>query len=338
MTSWAELAARATTTPAEIKAQLDLSAVVMSYGVTLTPLPGGEKLIGLCPFHDDTQPSLTVWRNERDEWQVGCWACDFGPGDLFTFIMRWHECGFAEAMQITLDLDEDDLPEPPPINKETVIRATMSIDKIMSRGTETAAVQELLRARNIRVPPTWVIEEFDVRADGDTVLIPHYGSGNQLIAVKRRSPELGWKNIAARGSELTELYGAWRLRSLAPIILCEGESDTWTVSYAYQGVSVNVLGLPSGVSTTPRNEWIDLLTGWADTVVLAFDGDRAGRLGVVRWIDAIGGRCVNLRVAVLPDGEDASSIGPDGVKECIGQSGVAEQCRDTLLRLANETR
>ena len=44
----------------------------------------GRAFVGICPWHDDTRPSLQV-NQERQSWK--CWVCDIG-GDVFSYVMR----------------------------------------------------------------------------------------------------------------------------------------------------------------------------------------------------------------------------------------------------------
>jgi len=56
----------------------------------------GRLFVGLCPWHDDTHPSLQV-NPERQSFK--CWVCDIG-GDVFTFVMKMEGVGFPEALRI----------------------------------------------------------------------------------------------------------------------------------------------------------------------------------------------------------------------------------------------
>jgi DNA primase len=59
----------------------------------------GRHFVGLCPWHNDRKPSLTV-NPERQTWK--CWVCDIG-GDVFSFIMQKEGCDFREAIQMLAD-------------------------------------------------------------------------------------------------------------------------------------------------------------------------------------------------------------------------------------------
>ena len=74
-----------------IKAQADLVKVVESYGVVLKK-QGGD-FVGLCPFHDDTKPSLHVTPSKQ-LWH--CPACGAG-GNVLQFVAKREGCTEKEA-------------------------------------------------------------------------------------------------------------------------------------------------------------------------------------------------------------------------------------------------
>jgi DNA primase len=59
----------------------------------------GRNYVGLCPWHDDSRPSLQV-NPERQSFK--CWVCDIG-GDVFSFIMKMDGVTFPEALAILAD-------------------------------------------------------------------------------------------------------------------------------------------------------------------------------------------------------------------------------------------
>ncbi len=75
-----------------VRAATDIVAVVSQY-VGLTP--AGENLKGVCPFHEDTKPSLTVSPAKQVYY---CFGCGEG-GDVFKFVMKAENLDFAEALQ-----------------------------------------------------------------------------------------------------------------------------------------------------------------------------------------------------------------------------------------------
>ena len=55
----------------------------------------GRVFKGLCPFHDDSNPSMDV---DPDRGTFKCWACNEG-GDVFAFIQKRYNLDFLEAME-----------------------------------------------------------------------------------------------------------------------------------------------------------------------------------------------------------------------------------------------
>ena len=55
----------------------------------------GRVFKGLCPFHDDSNPSMDV---DPERGTFKCWACNEG-GDVFAFIQKRYNLDFLEAME-----------------------------------------------------------------------------------------------------------------------------------------------------------------------------------------------------------------------------------------------
>lgn len=68
---------------------------LVSEVVALKPLQGGRDFVGLCPFHDDKNPSFHVY---PDRQSYRCWVCDAG-GDCFRWVMEIERLSFPEALE-----------------------------------------------------------------------------------------------------------------------------------------------------------------------------------------------------------------------------------------------
>ena len=78
---------------AELKHAADIVSIVGEY----VPLKRvGRSYKGLCPFHDDHNPSLTV-NPERQLFK--CWVCDAG-GDVIRFVQLRERVEFPEAVEL----------------------------------------------------------------------------------------------------------------------------------------------------------------------------------------------------------------------------------------------
>jgi DNA primase len=77
----------------QVKEANDIVDVVGDY-VALRQ--AGSTFVGLCPFHDDHNPSFRVdprWQNYR------CWSCG-KYGDVFSFVQEHDRVGFKEALEL----------------------------------------------------------------------------------------------------------------------------------------------------------------------------------------------------------------------------------------------
>ncbi|HVM76858.1 MAG TPA: DNA primase [Candidatus Paceibacterota bacterium] len=76
-----------------IKGKLDIVDFLRGY---LTLTPAGRNFKALCPFHHEKTPSFMV-SPDRQTWH--CFGCGLG-GDVFTFIMKYENLEFTEAMRM----------------------------------------------------------------------------------------------------------------------------------------------------------------------------------------------------------------------------------------------
>ena len=76
---------------AALKASVD---IVEYIGSRIVLRKAGKDYVGLCPFHDDKHPSLSVVPAKQ---MFYCPACDVG-GDVIAFIQRIDLCNFHEAV------------------------------------------------------------------------------------------------------------------------------------------------------------------------------------------------------------------------------------------------
>jgi len=77
-----------------IRQAADIATVMTSYGVHLRR--AGTRLVACCPFHTETQPSLSV-SPAKQLWK--CFGCGAG-GDIFTFIELIEHVDFRCALRI----------------------------------------------------------------------------------------------------------------------------------------------------------------------------------------------------------------------------------------------
>ena len=75
----------------EIKDSVDIVNVIGSY---LPLTPKGKNFFGICPFHDDHTPSMSV---SKDKQIYTCFVCH-ETGNVFNFVMKYENISFIEAV------------------------------------------------------------------------------------------------------------------------------------------------------------------------------------------------------------------------------------------------
>ena len=75
-----------------VKKRIDIVDLFKEFGVILSRK--GRNYTGLCPFHDDKKPSLSVDKNKG---LYNCFGCG-ESGDVFTLVEKFKGVGFKEAL------------------------------------------------------------------------------------------------------------------------------------------------------------------------------------------------------------------------------------------------
>lgn len=128
----------------------------------------GRSFVGLCPWHDDSKPSLQV-NPERQTWK--CWVCNIG-GDVFSFVMQREGVDFPDALRMLADRAGIDIDthrsQPRPQagsrdDKHTLYRAMAwaadQFHQYLLNAPEAAVAREYLRERQIADAS---LEEFQI--------------------------------------------------------------------------------------------------------------------------------------------------------------------------------
>ncbi len=116
----------------------------------------GRGFVALCPWHDDTKPSLQI-NPQRQSWK--CWVCDVG-GDVFNFVMRRENIGFREAMEMLAEqagvtlTKRGGAPSSGPTAKRGLLGAMAWAEELyhrcLLRGVAAEAGRDYLRERGLQ--------------------------------------------------------------------------------------------------------------------------------------------------------------------------------------------
>ena len=80
----------------EIRSRSDIVDVISGY---IKLQRKGSNYVGVCPFHNDRNPSMSV-NQPRQIYR--CFSCGAG-GDVFKFVMEYENLSFPEAVKVLAD-------------------------------------------------------------------------------------------------------------------------------------------------------------------------------------------------------------------------------------------
>ncbi len=78
---------------------LEATDIVDVVGAAVSLTRKGKDYVGLCPFHNDHKPSLSVSASKQI---FKCWSCGAG-GDVIAFVQKLHRLEFREALALLAD-------------------------------------------------------------------------------------------------------------------------------------------------------------------------------------------------------------------------------------------
>jgi hypothetical protein len=296
----------------DLRRRASLPAVCTSLGIQLD-----SELRAICPFHDDHDPSFSLYEDANGVQRWGCFPCG-KLGDVFDLVQLVRGVSFGEAIRYVADVGTKEVPSPRRPRKQVLDRRALEtyVDAAQDRVKTDESDGYLCVAAGLT-------DERDVERDkklrylgwgvdeSANVVIPHYSGVGQLTGCKIRSLDgIKW---AFPGSAFPFLYGSWFPQQASRLVLCEGETD---LEHAFEKAGgADVRALPTGASSrTPS--LVDQVCRWR-TVYLALDADEAGREATTRWIVALAERGIigmEVRVLPIPDGEDLRSCDTEVTK------------------------
>ena len=293
----------------ELKQQLPITYVMHHYGHTPQSESSG-RLHYYSPFREDNNPSFDVFYSEDGIQRYGDFADPENRyGSVIDLVMQFEKLSYAKAMPEVRHIFElfkeeidwteelnptDRLAElPDPVLDE-------HLDLPVVSTTSSKVVHDLLRTRpGISIES---LQAFDVR-DGGHYLAAIYPDRR---AIRIRNEGDKWFE---RGSKVS-LYHA---PGQGPnehldrtILLVEGESDAWA-AYGSFGEDMVVCAIP-GTGHLPE-KYLSIFMG--RQVLIAFDGDSAGRNASRSWAAALSEGGTSVSILPMPEGRDLASFQPE---------------------------
>lgn len=197
----------------------DASDIVRIVGQHVALRPHGREYVGLCPFHDDHKPSMTVVPHKQ---MFHCFVCGSG-GDVFSFIQKYHKMDFREALehlaeQAGIELtpwraSPGDGPAAASTSRADLAKASLFAAEffrvIYQKADHGAAAREVVRKRGISDE---MVEAFGIGASPD-----RWDGLLMTLQSKGLDPALFLDAGLLKRRESGGLYDVFRNRLMFPI-------------------------------------------------------------------------------------------------------------------------
>lgn len=319
----------------------------------------GQNFVGICPFHDDRNPSMHVSP------KLGiykCFVCD-AKGNAIHFLMEHEKITYPDALRYlakkySISIEEDE----PETAEQIAARDEKESLYIVNTFAEKYFMEQLLHSEEGKMlgltyfkergfkdstiehfhlgynPGGWDsftqaalkngfkkehLLKLGLTKESESgklfdfyrgrVIFPIHSTLGKVIGFGGRvlkkddkvakyfnSPE---SEIYHKSDTLYDLYLAKKaIRSQDNVYLVEGYTDV--ISMMESGIE-NVVA-SSGTSLTEGQ--IKILASQTKNITVLYDGDAAGIKASLRGIDLLLAKGLNVRVVLLPDGEDPDSF------------------------------
>ncbi|MBS1708954.1 MAG: DNA primase [Armatimonadetes bacterium] len=329
---------------AEVRRRIDIVDLV---GQRVTLKKAGKNWRGLCPFHNDRNPSFNV---SQELGRYNCWSCG-AKGDVFNWVMETQQVDFAEALRILAKQAGVTLSgrgEAKDKSRDERLEAAMA-DAQSFFVKQLQASDEAKKYIADRGIPTDVVAHWELGfgPGGDLLARQLQKQGHQLAECKEvflvdKDPSGGYYDRFRHRLMFPIRDERGRLVAFGGRIIGAGEpkyinsSDTplysksrvlygldkakHTLAKTRTGILVEgyldaiachragVTGAVATLGTAMAEDHVRLIKKWCDRVVMLYDSDSAGQKAAERAADLLQAAGIGVRVAMMPQGEDPDTL------------------------------
>lgn len=327
----------------EIRQKTDIIDIV---GERIPLIARGKNFFGVCPFHDDSDPSLCV---SRDKQIYTCFSCH-ATGNVFTFLMNYDHIDFKEALVYLgdrLGIDVSNIKVSKKITKNDKLYDAYNLSvKYYQNNLLSALGREARNYLKTRKIDDSLIKEFEVglsiekRDDlckllttkgydlvelnkiglandnhdiyNDRIMFPLYDPLGRCVGFSGRIYKDSSQNKYLNTKE-TEIFkkGEILYHYHSAIEECR-KSKSVIVMEGFMDVirafSIGVKNTVALMGTALTSEQINLLKRLSKNIILCLDGDNAGVNAALNNGALLLDKGIEVKVVTLPDDDDPDTF------------------------------
>lgn len=328
-----------------VRSRVDIVELVSQGGVLLKRT--GKTWKGLCPFHDDRNPSFTV---DPTIGRYKCWSCG-AAGDVFTWVMSTQKVDFPEALRQLAQLAgveikgrsrkdsserenyERAMGEALSFFRAEFAKSKEARDYCEGRGLGPDIVDAWeigyaprvdealpmhLQKQGVPLAPCVDVYLLDRDAAGGyfsrfrgRLMFPIRDARGQLVAFGGRI--IGDGQPKYINSSDTPLFSKRRVLygfDRARDAIAASKRAVLVEGYL-DVIACHRAGVKEAVAslgTSMSEEHAKLLARWCERVVVLYDADRAGQQAAERAAELLRAEKLSVRIALMPPGSDPDTM------------------------------
>ena len=329
----------------DIRSRIDIVELV---GREIHLTQQGKNWKGLCPFHQDKNPSFTV---SRQSGRYKCWSCG-EAGDIFTWVMKRQNVDFAEAIRMLakeagVALTQRGPQVPPSVKEAQEAAMAEALAFFKEHLAKSKIAEEYCERRGLdkETLSTWEIGYAPEVAGALAVHLKKKGftlSDCKTLFLVDEDPHGGYFDkfkgrlmfpIRDEKGALVA-FGGRLLGDGVPKYINSSDTPLYRKSKVLYGMNrartfftkerravlvegyLDVIACHragvnialASLGTALSEDHAKLLKRWVEEVVILYDSDAAGQKAADRAVGILGAEGLRVRVALMPAGEDPDTL------------------------------
>ena len=325
-----------------IRSKVDIVDII---GERIPLVAKGKNFFGVCPFHDDTNPSMSV---SREKQIYTCFSCH-ATGNVFTFLMNYEHMDFKEVLKYLGDrvgINTGNIKITNKTNKYTKLYeaynlsvkyfqnnlnssyGTKAKEYLIDRKIDENAIKEfeiglsldtkddLTRLLQKKDYDLVTLNRIGLSSDNhdiynDRIMFPLYDINGRCVAFSGRI----YKNVDQNkylNTKETEIFKKGELLYHYHIAKeeCRIKKSVIIMEGFMDVIRASTVGVKNTVAlmgTALTKEQINLIKRLSNNIILCLDGDDPGQHATLSIGEALLENIIEAKVIVLPNPEDPDS-------------------------------
>lgn len=327
----------------EIRSKTDIVDII---GERIPLVARGKNFFGVCPFHDDSNPSMCV---SREKQIYTCFSCH-ATGNVYTFLMNYDHIGFREALKYLGDKVGVN------VSSINIQKKSTKFDKFYEAynfsvkyfqnnlsSTKGKAARNYLSNRGINEE---TIKEFEIGLSLDTrddltkllvnkkydlgelnriglssddhdiyndrIMFPLYNVSGQVVGFSGRIYNDNGQNKYLNTKE-TDIFKKGEMLYHYHIAReeCRLQKSVIVMEGFMDVIRASTIGIKNTVAlmgTALTNNQFNLIKRLSNNIILCLDGDGPGVHAMLSIGDHLLEQGVEVKVVVLPNDDDPDSF------------------------------